>query len=123
MVLHPKKLLLIDCLGALLSAFLLGIVLVRFESSFGMPRNTLYFLSATACLFAMYSGLCYVFLKKNHASYLKWIAFANMIYCSLTLGLMFYFYKEMTLLGVIYFLVEVSIIATLAVMELRVASK
>ncbi len=123
MRLNSKKLLLIDCLGALLSAFLLGIILVRFESSFGMPRNTLYFLSATACLFAMCSGLCYVFLKGNHAVYLKWIAFANMIYCCLTLALTLYFYKEMTMLSVIYFLVEVIIIITLAMMELRVASK
>jgi len=54
---HPKKLFATDCLGALLTAVVTGIVLVQFESVFGMPRNSLYFLSGLACLFALYSFL------------------------------------------------------------------
>src|SRR5688572_684170 len=123
MKLNHKKLLLIDCLGALLSAFLLGIVLVKFESGFGMPQNILYFLSTMACLFAMYSGISYFFLRKNHVAYLKFIAFANLMYCCLTLGLTVYFYKQLTALGLIYFTGEILVIVALAMIELRVASK
>lgn len=122
-LLNSKKLFLIDGLGALLSAFLLGVILVQFEPLFGMPRKALYFLSATACLFATYSGLCYVFLKKNHAVYLKPIAWANLLYCCLTIVLTVYFYKELTTLSIIYFLAEVMVIVTLAMIELRAASE
>ncbi|MEM6633615.1 MAG: hypothetical protein AAF694_28335 [Bacteroidota bacterium] len=55
----PKKLLIIDGLGALLSAFLLGVVLVRFESQVGMPRNSLYVLAAFPCIFAIYDLISY----------------------------------------------------------------
>ena len=48
---NPKKLFLIDSLGALISAVMLGLVLTRFEHIFGMPQNVLYFLSFIACTF------------------------------------------------------------------------
>jgi thiol:disulfide interchange protein len=56
---HPKRLFLIDGLGAFLTAFMLGVVLANFESSFGMPLKTLYFLSFLAGLFCLYSFFCY----------------------------------------------------------------
>lgn len=43
---NPKKLFQIDGLGAILSAILLGIILVRFERFFGIPVSTLYFLAS-----------------------------------------------------------------------------
>jgi hypothetical protein len=42
---------LIDSLGALLSALILGLVLTRWESVFGMPKRVLYFLAAIAAVF------------------------------------------------------------------------
>lgn len=118
-----KKLFLIDGLGALLSAFLLGIVLIRFESSFGIPRNILYFLSLTACALATYSLTCYFLAKKIRKLHIKIIGWANFCYCCLTLGLLFYFYEKITALGIFYFLGEVAIIVTLAIVELRTAYK
>ena len=123
MILNSKKIFLIDSFGALLSAFLLGVVLVRFESTFGMPRKVLYFLSITACIFAIYSFMIYLLIKENWKPYLKIIAFANLIYCCLTIGLTLYFNKEVTNLGLIYFLAEVSVVITLAIIELKSASK
>ena len=41
MNLTPKKLFLIDGIGAVLSAFLLGVVLVKLQSLIGMPTNHL----------------------------------------------------------------------------------
>jgi hypothetical protein len=51
----PKNLFLLDSLGALLSAILLGVILVSFENAFGMPQKTLYTLSYTAIIFSIYS--------------------------------------------------------------------
>lgn len=121
MILKHKKLFLIDSLGALLSAFLLGVVLVSFESTFGMPRKVLYFLSITACTFAIYSYMSYLLIKENWKPYLKIIAFANLLYCCLTIGLIFYLNQKLTTFGLIFFLSEVIVIITLVIIELKIA--
>ena len=123
MILTQKKILLIDSLGALLSAFMLGVVLVRFESTFGMPRKVLYFLSIIACILATYSFICYLLIKENRKPYLKIIACANLIYCCVTAGLTIYFNSVLTNWGFTYFLCEVAVIITLAIIELKSASK
>lgn len=51
---HPKKLFLIDGLGAILSVFLLGFVLVKLERVVGIPSKTLYFLATMPVFFAIY---------------------------------------------------------------------
>ena len=123
MTLQPKKLFLIDSTGAFLSAFLLGVVLVSLERTFGMPRNVLYFLSVSACIFGIYSLMCYVLLKEHWKPYLQMIAFANLLYCCLTIGLVIYWSKELTNLGLLYFLSEIGVVITLAIVELKTASK
>lgn len=119
MTLLSKKILLLDSLGAALSAFLLGVVLPRLESVFRMPKGVLYFLAITACIFATYSLLSYLFSKEKWRSYLRGIALANLIYCSITIGLTIYFHKEITSLGVAYFTIEVLIVIVLATIEWR----
>ncbi|MCO6480779.1 MAG: hypothetical protein J5I94_29325 [Phaeodactylibacter sp.] len=116
--LPPRKLFLIDGLGALLSAFLLGVVLVRWEPVFGMPSKVLYPLAAIACVFAVYSLSCYFFLSRNRRPFLRAIAVANLLYCGLTLGLVVYCYPQLTVLGVAYFLVEIGVVLILVVTEL-----
>jgi hypothetical protein len=49
----PKQLFLIDNLGGLLSTLLLGVVLVRFKTAFGMPLHVLYTLSCIACVYVL----------------------------------------------------------------------
>lgn len=119
---EPKKLFLIDGFGALVSAFLLGIVLVQFESTFGMPRKELYILSFLAVGFAVYSLICSRKIPENWQIYMKIIAGVNFLYCCLTLGLVFYHSETITVLGVSYFLGEVLIVVSLAVLEFRTAS-
>jgi len=121
----PKQLFLIDGLGALLTAIMLGLVLANFVPLFGMPKSILYPLSLIACVFAVYSLSCHFRFPANWQPYLKAIAAANLLYCCLTLGLvllMVYSFQKLTMLGVIYFLVEIVIVVGLAVVELRVAS-
>jgi len=68
---NPKSLFLFDGLGALVSAFLLGVVLVKFESTFGMPKEKLYFLAGAACLFVIYDLVCYFKANQNWSPLVK----------------------------------------------------
>ena len=120
--LTPKRLFLIDSLGGMLSALLLGVVLASFETTFGMPQKTLYFLSCLACVYAIYSFLSYWRTKYKWRPYMKTIAIANLFYCCLTTGLVIHHYQELTKLGLIYFLLELVIIISLIIMELKTVS-
>lgn len=119
---NPKLMFLIDGFGAMLSVFLLGVVLVQLESVIGMPSQTLYILAGIAGVFSVYSFFWAFRITKNWKTFLKIIAFANLSYCLLTFGLLFYHHSELTTLGTIYFLSEILIIVSLAIFELRIAS-
>ena len=118
----PNKLFLVDSMGAVLTAFMLGCVLASFESMFGMPESVLHVLALIACIFAVYSFVCYLRLKENWRPYLKAIAIANLSYCVLSLGCVVYYYELMSALGVLYFVLEVIIVIPLVGLELKVAS-
>ena len=120
-MLNSKKLLLIDFAGALSSTFLLGVVLVQFQSIFGMPSDALYFLSIVACCFAIYSLSSYFITRENRKVFLRVIAYANTIYCCVTLGLIIYFKDSLTLFGFMYFITEMVIITVLAIIEFKVS--
>ena len=121
---HPKKLFLVDSLGAVLTAFFLGVILVRFEDSFGMPKTALYFLSSIACIYAMYSICCYFLAANICKSYLlKGLIVANLVYCCLTIAAIFYFYQKLTVLGLLYFLLELVIMGALIIVERTALSK
>ncbi|MGB0524990.1 MAG: hypothetical protein ACPGJS_18605 [Flammeovirgaceae bacterium] len=119
----PKKWLLIDGCGALLSAFLLGMVLTKFQDFFGMPLRELYFLAALPCLFAIYDFTCYFFLTANWKTYLKYIAIANLMYTIISMGLVMYNYQKLTIFGILYFGSELIIILILVRFELKAATQ
>jgi hypothetical protein len=114
---HPKIIFLVDGLGALLTAFLLLGILIPLQGFFGMPKNILIILSLIALAFAVYSLGCYFFLKGNWKLFLFGISIANFFYCCLTLTLIYFFYSELTGLGVTYFLVEVMVVMGLVMVE------
>lgn len=120
---EPKKLFLIDGLGALVSAFLLGVILVQLESIFGIPRNTLYFLAFLPCLFAVYDFYSYHRIEKNIDSFLKGIAIINLIYCCISIGLAFYHHQSITYLGWGYIILEILIVIVLVYIEWEVAAR
>ena len=114
---NPKKLFLIDGIGGVLTAFFLGVVLPAFEDSFGMPITILYYLSSIACVYAIYSISCYILLANNWRPYLKAIAFANLLYCCVTIVLVYYFYEKLTIWGLTYFVLELMVISSLIIIE------
>jgi hypothetical protein len=119
--LQPKTIFLIDGMGALVSAVLLGLVLTRLETFFGLPKNVLYVLAGIALLLAVYS-LSNAFMQQiNPSRRLKLIAVANLLYCLLTVVLLFIFYPQLTIFDVYYFMGELLIILSLASLELKAA--
>ncbi len=120
--LKPRRLFLIDSLGAMLSAVLYGGLLAQFQSTFGLPADIAYGLAVAAGAFAIYSGICYLLNLKKWQPYLKVIAVANLLHCGFTIGLAGIYYQEITLLGILYFSGEWLIVISLALVEWRTAS-
>ena len=120
--LNPKKLFLIDGFGAILSAFLLGVVLVKFEELFGIPTSVLYFLATIPIFFVIYDVFCY----QKHLKIgllLKGIAVLNMLYCCVSIGLISYHFSSITILGWTYVIVEIILVSFLAMIEFRVGKR
>lgn len=120
---NPKQIFLLDCLGALLSATLLGVALPSFQSIFGMPLNVLYGLAVLACLFAIYSFWNYRWFKENWRPYLRGIAIVNLLYCGLTAALVIYFHQELTKWGLLYFLQEMVVIIVVVMLEFKTIAR
>jgi hypothetical protein len=118
---EPKKLFLIDSLGALLTAVLLHVVLKTYFEFFGVPIETLTLLSSFAAIFCVYSASCFLLLNSNWVPFIKAISFANLFYCIVTFGLVFIPSFKITLAGKIYFLAEIIVVIGLVLIELQVA--
>ena len=120
--LNPKKLFLIDGFGAILSAFLLGVVLVKFEEIFGIPTSVLYFLATIPIFFVIYDVFCYQQQLKI-GLLLKGIAVLNILYCCISIGLISYHFSSITILGWTYIIVEIILVSFLAMIEFRVGKR
>jgi hypothetical protein len=118
-----KNLFLLDSLGALLSAVMLGFVLTKYEIFFGMPADVLHILAVIPCVFALYSFLGFLIKTKNERLYLTIIATVNLLYCCITTFYVFNFYQQLTIWGLSYFIGEIIVVVTLALYELRIARK
>lgn len=121
-VLKSQTLFLIDGLGAFVTAFLLFAILRTFHEFFGMPKETVTFLSVLAVIFCLYSITCFLFLKTNWQPYLRAISIANLLYCCLTMSLIIYYYHSLTVWGITYFLAEIIVICGIVVVELKTLS-
>lgn len=118
-----KKIFLVDALGAILTAFFLFVMMRQFNEYFGMPKTVLTLLSVIAGLFCIYSTACFLFLKGNWAPFIRFIGFANLLYCFLTIALLIKYYSLVSIIGTLYFLIEIVIICGLSYVELSVAKQ
>ncbi len=112
-----KMVFLLDGLGAALTSILLIAVLKPWNEYFGMPKNYLLILSIFAFGLALYSLSCFRFLKNNHRKFLKLLIFLNVSYIIFTLILIINFYHDLTILGLLYFTLEILIIGGLVFIE------
>ena len=120
---NPKRVFLIDGIGAFLSAMFLFAILSFFKKEFGLPQNTLYLLFIIACIFSIYSITSYYLIGKKWRTYLRIILIANMLYCVLTIMLLVISHDTVTLFGLIYFILEILTIGCIVFIELQTVSK
>jgi hypothetical protein len=114
-----KMLFLIDGLGAFLTALLLFCLLRPLHLYFGMPQSTLTTLSIIAFILGCYSITCFFFVTHYWKLFLRAITVANIMYCVATASLIGYYYQQLTIPGLIYFIVEILIISILLFLELH----
>ena len=119
MHISAKRMLLLDGLGAIVTATMLGQVLARFEHIFGMPKDILYLLSGVALCFAAFSILSHLFVKKAFSINLRIILVANFSYCIATASLVVLLYEELTWLGVSYFIGEIIVVLGIVYAEYK----
>jgi hypothetical protein len=115
----PKKLFLLDGLGAVSSAFIIGVIFIPFNEYIGLPKKVLLLLGIIPFCYAVYSLTCYLLKPKKWKFYLKIIAFLNFLYCVFILILILIFFDEITFLGMFYFIVEGIIISILIYFEIK----
>lgn len=120
---NPRRLFLIDGIGAMVSAFLLGVVLVKWEVLFGIPSSTLYILAAIPVVFALFDVYSSQQTSDKMNGLMKAIATMNLLYCLLSLVGAFFHLSSITVLGWAYILGEIGIVSVLALLELRVAQR
>lgn len=118
---RPLMLFMADGTGAALSAFLLGIILVRFHPVFGIPPSTLYILAVVPCVFVLYDLYVLIMKPPRIAVYLRGIAGLNLLYIILSLAFAIHHAPTMTFAGWGYFVIEIIIVAWLIRLEMRVA--
>ncbi len=115
-----KNILLVDGLGALISALALGIVLPTFNKWIGMPNHILHPLAFFALSYATYSLYCFKFARNQRRKWLSTPIFANPFYCFVTAALVTFYFSSLTTWGLTYFLAEVFLILGLVFFERRI---
>jgi hypothetical protein len=121
-LLNPNKAFLIDGIGAAISAILLLTLIVPFEPFFGFPSAVAGKLAALPLVFCMYSLTCHFTTTTTSPILLKIIATGNLLYCLLSITLVIYFFQKLTIFGIIYFIIEKTVVVPLALWEWRIAS-
>lgn len=123
MNLRRDYLILADSIGALLSAGMLGIVMIKLDHIFSMPVDVLYALAFIALMFAFHSGTCYFMGMGNWNRSLRRIAIANLANCLITMALLFCFRRELTFFDWAYFIAEMCVVIPLAIVECKASRK
>ena len=117
----PRKLLLLDAAGALISAVMLGIVLVEHQALIGLPVHILYYLAAAPLVFLCYDIAAY-YLANDYRRALQIIAVANVLYSLVSIALLILHRQDLTAIGYSYFIIEVIIVLLIATYEWKIAT-
>ena len=117
------RIFLLDGAGAILSAFLTGVVLVRWEAYFGIPPSVLYILAGLALGLAAFDAWAYARPVPGSARPLRTIALLNVGYCVLSLILASVHGDSLLPPAYVYLGLEYLIVGILAIVEWRMASR
>lgn len=120
MRINSENIFLVDGLGAIFSASILGMILVNSQGLFGMPQEVLFFLMVVACVLSFYSLSCHFTSPINWRPFLLFIGIFNAIYCLVSIGFVIYYFANLTTFGITYFLLEIMVIGLLVFTEFRI---
>lgn len=123
MGLNQKNIFLIDGAGALTTALLLGLVLLPFESFFGMPSHIVQALAIAAGGLSVYSFCCHFMTRKFSPVLLRIVMIANLSYCLFAAVLTVLNFKLLSIAGIAYFVGEIIVVLWLVKREYHVLSK
>jgi len=120
---QPRRVFLMDGLGAVVSALALGVGLPAIQPLIGMPREVLLFLAAIPVGYAVYSFGCAARLPVKWPSWLRGIAMLNAAYAGLSVALLAAHAAQIQPLGWAYFVGEILLLSGLAPLEWKVAAR
>ena len=123
MKIDGRRIFLLDGVGAVLSVFLLGIVLPAMQPWLGVPHRMLYGLALLPVVYALYSFGCYVFADHRNPRWLMGIVVANTAYCVLTMSLLVVHAADLTLPGAVYFACDAVVILGVVALEWSVLGR
>ena len=115
----PKRIFLLDGLGAFVSAVILISIYLFFNTYFGIPTWVFGFLAGIATLFAAFSLSCFLFLKSTWKVFLKTICILNVSYCCLTIIFQLIYIDQLLVFDVLFFTAEIGVISMLVYLEAK----
>lgn len=116
---RPQSLFLIDGLGALISSFLLGILIPQWLDFFGIPMQVLSLLATLPIFFACFDFLSYLMNSNRVRHHLRIISGLNLAYCIISLSLAFYHMDTLTPWGWAYLVSELVLVFLLSHLEYK----
>lgn len=116
---NPKRIFVLDGLGAWVSANLFFWVLAPFSRYVGMPSNVLYVLAAIAFGLFIYSAACINLVKTSWKFSVGFLRVLNIAYSLVSIGLIIKYASRLTTLGWTYFILELTIIGVLIWIEYK----
>jgi hypothetical protein len=119
--LKPKNMLLVDAIGALVSAVSLGVLLPYFQSFIGLPLHLLYVLAFIAVIFLIISLSSFFRGNCEYQKRLKMMAKFNLLYILVTWLLIILYFAEITNYGLLYFAAETIVVLVLVKFERQLA--
>jgi hypothetical protein len=119
----PRTLFIADAAGAALSIVMLGVVLRSVLPLTGMPTDALAVLAALPAAFLAYDVFCLASARADAPRALKPIAAMNAGYCLVSGAYLADHAEQLTAIGWVYFVLEIAIVATLAVVQLTRSSR
>ena len=120
---NPKRIILIDMIGAMLSVILLSVVLVQYEAVFKIPKEMLYFLAGFPMIFIIFHVFSILRRDLKLNRYLKVISILNISYCLISLVCIFLIMERVSIFGLMYLILEINIVLILATIEFKVSKK
>jgi hypothetical protein len=113
----PKKIFLVDALGALLTTLILLIIYALSIKNLKPSIDYFHTLPIISFLLFIYSINCYFFIKHEWKNFLKFIIIGNTFYVLFSLSFVLINLKKLDSLILIYFMLEIVIIALLVLFE------